>query len=138
MQRTRSSLLSADQAWVIGGHSVGGVAAAQYTHQHLGSIDGLVIWAAFPAGNSDLSGADLPVALIYGSLDPAANDSKVAERKDLLPADTEYVRIEGGGHHQFGAYLIEPDEHQSAIPRAEQYAQILQATLALLAAVSGQ
>ena len=126
------------QRWVIGGHSVGGVMAAQYTERHRDLIAGLTIWAAYPAGNADLSDADLPVVLIYGSLDPAANDSKVAERKDLLPADTVYVRIEGGGHHQFGAYQIEPDEHQAAIPRADQHAQILEATLDLLAGIAGK
>ncbi len=124
--------------WVIGGHSVGGVMAAQYTVKHQESIAGLVFWAAYPAENANLSDTDLPVVLIYGSLDPRVNDNSVAERKDLLPSDAVYVRIEGGGHHQFGAYQIEPDEHQAAIPRTEQHAQILEATLGVLRDVRGE
>ncbi len=30
--------------WVIGGHSVGGTMAAQYTKNHPGQIEGLIIW----------------------------------------------------------------------------------------------
>lgn len=118
--------------WVIGGHSVGGVMAAQYTNRNRENIDGLMMWASYPAGNSDLSDLEIPVVLIYGSLDPRVNDLSVSERKYLLPEDTQTIRIDGGGHHQFGAYEIKPEEHQAAIPRAAQHQQILDATLALL------
>jgi predicted esterase len=121
--------------WVLAGHSVGGVMAAQYTNKNREKIDGLMIWAAYPAGNSDLSDADIPVVLMYGSLDPRVNDLSVSERKHLLPEDTQYIRIDGGGHHQFGAYKIKPEEHQAVIPRTAQHEQILNATLALLAQV---
>jgi pimeloyl-ACP methyl ester carboxylesterase len=94
--------------WVIAGHSVGGVMVAQYTNENQEHIEGLVIWTSFPAGNSDLSDSDIPVVLIYGSLDPRVNDSSVVERKVLLREDTQYVRIEGGGHYQFGSYQIKP------------------------------
>jgi len=57
----------------------------------------------------------------------------VSERKDLLPVGAQYIRVDGGGHHQFGAYEIKPEEHQASIPRTAQHEQILQATLALLA-----
>jgi pimeloyl-ACP methyl ester carboxylesterase len=107
--------------------------AAQYTNKNRENIDGLMIWAAYPAGNSDLSDADIPVVLMYGSLDPRVNDLSVSERKHLLPEDTQYIRIDGGGHHQFGAYEIKPEEHQAVIPRTAQHEQILNATLALLA-----
>ena len=82
--------------WVIGGHSIGGTMAAQYSKTHPDIIAGLIIWASYPADDADLSSFDLPVTLIYGSLDPTVNDNSVAERKHLLPANTLYVRIEGG------------------------------------------
>lgn len=118
--------------WVIGGHSVGGVMAAQYTGKHSDQIAGLVIWAAYPTNNAGLAGLDMPMAVIYGSLDPAANDEQVLARRQLLPADARFARIEGGDHHQFGAYVIQPDEHHATISRAEQYQQILAATLDVL------
>lgn len=50
--------------WVIAGHSVGGTMAAQYAYNHRDVIDGLVIWASYPANTSDLSGTGKPVASI--------------------------------------------------------------------------
>jgi predicted esterase len=118
--------------WVIGGHSVGGTMAAQYANNHRQEIAGLVIWASYPAGNADLSGTDIPVALIYGTLDPRVNDAAVSQRKHLLPADTLYVRIDGGDHHQFGTYKIDPKNDHATIGRAAQHEQIVQPTLELL------
>ncbi len=123
--------------WVIGGHSVGGTMAAQYTKTHPQSISGLVIWASYPADNANLSEMNIPVTLIYGNLDPAANDESVSARLHLLPPDAAVVRIEGGDHHQFGTYLINPEDHHATIDRAEQKEQILKATLDLLNKISG-
>jgi dienelactone hydrolase len=122
--------------WILGGHSVGGTMAAQYTSAHPGTVDGLVIWASYPADNADLSQSGLPTALIYGSLDPRVNDNSVAERRHLLPEDTHYTRIEGGDHHQFGSYEIEPEDHHATIDRSTQQEQIIQATLSLLQSAS--
>ncbi len=118
--------------WVIGGHSLGGAMAAQYTYTHKDAIDGLVIWASYPPDSADLSDFDIPVTLIYGSRETTVTDSSVAERQHLLPAGTVYVRIEGGDHHQFGSYKVQPDQLRATLSRAEQHAQILAATLDLL------
>jgi predicted esterase len=122
--------------WVIGGHSVGGTMAAQYTNTHGELIDGLVIWASYPADSTDLSDFDLPVVSIYGSLDPRVNQSSVVERQHLLPEDTIYFRIEGGDHHQFGSYEIDPKDNHATISRESQHEQILQSTLSLLETAS--
>jgi pimeloyl-ACP methyl ester carboxylesterase len=122
--------------WVIGGHSVGGTMAAQYTHTHDENIAGLAIWASYPPDKADLSNLEIPVTLIYGSRETRVTDSSVAERQHLLPPDTVYVRIEGGDHHQFGSYEIDPEDHLATIDRDSQQQQILQATLSLLASVA--
>lgn len=121
--------------WVIGGHSVGGTIAAQYTYRHPDQIDGLVIWASYPANNTKLDDFSLPVTLIYGSLDPRVNTVSIAERQALLPPDCQFVRIEGGDHHQFGAYEITPEEHHATISMPAQHQQIIEATLAVLSQV---
>jgi dienelactone hydrolase len=120
--------------WFIGGHSIGGTMAAQYANENRETVDGLVIWASYPADNADLSDSNLPVTLIYGALDPRVNDESVNKRQDLLPADTDYVRIDGGDHHQFGAYEITPEEHFATITSDSQQEQIVESTLALLQA----
>ena len=122
--------------WVIGGHSVGGTMAAQYTNAHRDTIDGLVIWASYPADSADLSNYDRPVVSIYGSHDPRVNDSSIAERLSLLPPDTRYYRIEGGDHHQFGSYEIDPKDDHANISRFSQQEQIIQATSDILRTVS--
>ena len=122
--------------WVIGGHSVGGTMAAQYAHQHPELVKGLVIWASYPAENANLSNYDIPVLSIYGTLDPRVNDDSIRERKHLLPDDTQYTRIEGGDHHQFGSYEIKPGEHFATINRDSQQREIIQATLNLLRIVA--
>ena len=118
--------------WVIGGHSVGGTAAAIYTAHHPENIAGLAIWASYPADSSDLSTVDIPVISMYGSLEERVTDESVGARKHLLPADTQYIKIEGGDHHQFGSYVIKPEEHLATLPRAEQHAQIIAAMMDLL------
>ena len=122
--------------WVMGGHSVGGAMAAQYTAQHPDVIEGLAIWASYPPNSSDLSSLDIPVVSIYGGRELRVNDASVGERKHLLPRDTLYVRIEGGDHHQFGSYEIDPADHLATISRESQHRQIIQATLPILEAVS--
>lgn len=122
--------------WVIGGHSVGGAMAAQYTAEHSAQIAGLAIWASYPPDSADLAALEMPVTLLYGSRETRVTDSSVAERRHLLPADTVYVRIEGGDHHQFGSYEIDPEDHLATIERDAQHRQILQATLTLLESVS--
>ncbi|MGD8794178.1 MAG: alpha/beta hydrolase [Anaerolineae bacterium] len=124
------------EGWVIGGHSVGGAMAAQYTHTHSENIAGLAIWASYPPDKADLSDREIPVTSIYGSRETRVTDSSVAERRHLLPADAVYVRIEGGDHHQFGSYEIDPKDHLATISRDSQQQQIIEATLSLLESVS--
>ena len=121
--------------WVIAGHSVGGVMAAQYAVENQENIDGLILWASYPTESSDLSDTNIPVVSIYASLDSRVNEDNIGDRKHLLPAETRYIRIEGGDHHQFGAYEIDPEEHLAVISRGEQHEEILKATLALLSSV---
>jgi len=118
--------------WVIGGHSVGGTMAAQFTDKHPEVIDGLAIWASYPADYTNLSDLDIPVISIYGSREVRVNDISVAERKHLLPENTLYIRIEGGDHHQFGSYEINAEDHLATTSRVSQHEQIIQATLELL------
>ena len=64
------------------------------------------------------------------------DDDRVLKRQHLLPDSTPTVRIDGGDHHQFGSYEINPEDHHATIDRASQQKQIKQATLRLLEAVS--
>ena len=110
--------------------------AAQYTAKHPNVIEGLAIWASYPPNSADLASLNIPVVSIYGSRELRVNDTSVGERKHLLPKDTLYVRIEGGDHHQFGSYKINPADHLATTSRESQHQQIVAATLPILEAAS--
>ena len=122
------------KTWVIGGHSLGGAMAANYVYNHLGQLDGLVLWAAYPAENNDLALRDLPVLNIYGTEDGQANE--LWEARFRLPPETQWLVIEGGNHAQFGWYGRQSGDGEATISREQQQEAFTQATVALLASVS--
>lgn len=124
------------QDWAIGGHSLGGAMAAQYADQNPQAIDGLALWAAFPAGSNDLSDQALEVASIYGSLDGLATPDEVRAATPQLPAGTTWVPIDGGNHAQFGWYGPQRGDNEATISREDQQQQTVAATAALLEQVT--
>ncbi len=121
------------ERWAIGGHSLGGAMAANFVYMYPAAAQGLVLWAAYPAGNNSLAARSLPVVSIYGSNDGLASQVEVGATRTLLPADTRYVQIEGGNHAQMGWYGPQGGDGTATIPREAQQAQIVEATVALLA-----
>lgn len=112
--------------WAVGGHSLGGVAAALFAKDHLDQLDGLIFWASYPADDS-LTHAELDVLSIYGTNDMAGLQ-KFDEANGLLPSSTQYVVIDGGNHGQFGDYGPQPGDNEATISRLEQQFQIMSAT----------
>lgn len=89
-------------------------------------LEGIVFWASYPADDS-LSNSDLKMLSIYGTNDMAGM-AKFDETKSLLVADARYVVIQGGNHAQFGDYGPQPGDNEATISRADQQAQVVQAT----------
>jgi len=116
--------------WVIGGHSLGGVAAALFAEKHP-QVSGLSFWASYPADDS-LKSSSLRVLSIYGTNDMAGMEKFNRSRADL-PESTRFVVIEGGNHSQFGDYGIQPGDRVATISRRDQQSQIVGATVAFLA-----
>ena len=119
--------------WIVGGHSLGGVAAAYYAGAKEG-IDGVVFWASYPADDS-LRNTEIKVLSIYGTLDMGGADAFVASRANL-PEDTEFVVIDGGNHAQFGDYGIQPGDNQATLTRLDQQGQAVDATVRFLKELS--
>jgi pimeloyl-ACP methyl ester carboxylesterase len=122
--------------WVIGGHSLGGSMAALYAYNHPDQIDGLVLWASYPASSDDLTNSGLKVASISASLDGLATPDKIEASRSLLPADTTWLEIDGGNHAQFGWYGDQAGDNPATITREAQQAQVIKATLDLMKSVS--
>jgi pimeloyl-ACP methyl ester carboxylesterase len=118
--------------WVVAGHSLGGSMAAAYAYQQPEAVDGLVMWAAYPAESNDLSARPLPVLSISAANDGLATPDKIAASRAFLPASTQFVVVEGGNHAQFGDYGQQDGDGQAQIPAEEQWAQVAQATIAFM------
>jgi hypothetical protein len=118
--------------WAVGGHSLGGAMSARFAFQNSEAVQGLVLWAAYPAPTDDLSGRSLAVTSIYGTRDGLATEDKIAASRPLLPLRTSWVAIEGGNHAQFGWYGPQPGDRAATISREQQQEQIVAATLVLL------
>lgn len=115
-------------AWVLGGHSLGGVAASTTAQE---GADGLLLWASFPA--SDISdGSDLGVTSIYGTADTFATPEDIEGSRPNLPANAEFVSIEGGIHSFFGDYGLQPGDGDPSITREDAQEAIVAATLDLM------
>jgi predicted alpha/beta-hydrolase family hydrolase len=123
------------QHWAVGGHSLGGAMAANFAKSHPGAVDGLVLWASYPASSDNLSASALRVVSISASLDGLATRPKIDASRALLPADTSWVVIQGGNHAQFSWYGDQPGDNAAAISRQDQQVQIVQATVALLESI---
>lgn len=120
------------ETWAVGGHSLGGAMAASYSGSNLDRVRGLVLWASYPPGSTDLSASDLEVVSIYGSNDGILSSNQPGQSRALLPSTTSWILIEGGNHAQFGWYGLQPGDGEAAISRMDQQNQIIAATLELL------
>ena len=104
--------------WYIGGHSLGGSAAAMYLEEHINEFAGLILLGSY--STVDLWESDLEVLSIYGSKDKVLNKDNYLESKENLPQDfTEFV-IEGGCHAYFGVYGEQAGDGTPSISNEEQ------------------
>jgi hypothetical protein len=120
------------KAWAIGGHSLGGVIAAQYCHDNLGKVQGLVLWAAYLESGTDLSKSNLQVTTIHGTLDGVVSESQIQNSLKQLPPNTIKVDVVGGNHGQFGWYGNQPGDNPAQTSREVQQGKIINATLDML------
>ncbi|UCH37929.1 MAG: alpha/beta hydrolase [Candidatus Bathyarchaeota archaeon] len=119
-------------SWAIGGHSLGGTMAAQFAYENPSKIQGLVLWAAYPATGSNLSKYSLLVTTIHGTNDGLVSNTQINTSLKLLPPNTVRVEIDGGNHAQFGWYGEQPGDTAATITRSQQQSQIINATVQLL------
>lgn len=98
--------------WYVGGHSLGGVAAAEFVKDS-DMVEGLILLASYPS--SDLSNTDLKVLSIYGSNDTVLDLESFVASKSLMPSDSQYVVIEGGNHSYFGNYGEQKGDGEASI-----------------------
>ena len=87
--------------WYVGGHSLGGLCAADYAAAHPDTVDGVVLCAAYPMKPL---GSEQTEILLYGSEDRVLNRERLDSGRRYAPPQLIERVIEGGNHAQFGCY----------------------------------
>lgn len=98
-------------SWAVGGHSLGGVRACQIADT--GQAVGLVLFGSYCV--NDLSAATLPVLSLAAENDGLSTATKIADAAHNLPADTEFLVLEGANHAGFGDYGAQPGDGSSTL-----------------------
>lgn len=107
--------------WYIGGHSLGGVVAANYLASHDEPFSGLIMLASY--ATDDISHLGLPVLCIHGDKDGVLSMEAHDENSEMLPEGVEEAIIKGGNHGQFGNYGKQRGDQDADISREEQQEQ---------------
>ncbi len=104
--------------WYIGGHSLGGAMASSFAAGYEGSLDGLVLFAAYSV--SDISKSGLNVISVYGSNDGVLNKDAYDNKRKNLPEKINELVIKGGCHSYFGAYGMQEGDGVPTVSRDDQ------------------
>ena len=118
------------ESWVIGGHSLGGAMAAEYAKNNVDSLDGLIMFASYPADNEGFVDFPIPILTIVGSIDPGAPEQE-AFYEAIADSARRFV-VEGGNHRQYADYSFQRGDGTATISAAEQQDQIIAATVQFL------
>ena len=108
--------------------------AAQFIDSHPDEVEALVLWASYSA--ADLSNDGLTVLSAYGTLDTGVPNYTSPANLAKLGTDVTFAVIDGGNHEQMGWYTGQPNDPPATIPRADQQAQVIEATVKMLASLA--
>ena len=92
-------------SWVIGGHSLGGAMAAEYSKNNVDRLDGLIMFASYPANFDDFVDFPIPILTITASRDPGT--TRQEGFYNAIADSAELVIIEGGNHRQYADYIFQ-------------------------------
>ncbi len=90
-----------DRIW-LGGHSLGGIAAARYARSRPNDLEGLLLLASY--SDVDLSGFEGRVISIMGEDDGVIDRENYERAKQNLPRGSLLLEIDGMNHSGFGKY----------------------------------
>ncbi len=118
------------ESWVIGGHSLGGAMAAEYAKNNEDNLDGLIMFASYPANYEDFVDFSIPILTIIASRDTGAPQQEAFY--EAIAGSARRFVIEGGNHRQYADYSFQKGDGIATISAAEQQDQITAATVQFL------
>lgn len=125
--------------YVLGGHSLGGVMASRFAHDHADDhLKGIFFLASYPDEKGRLDEFNLPVLSITGSRDGVLDWDDYAAAQKFLPAQTNYKMIQGGNHAGFGSYGAQKGDFSADITNSKQQTLIAEAIITWLSQQKNQ
>jgi len=118
--------------WYIAGHSLGGAMACTAVNKNPTLFDGLILMAAYPASNVNLSDWQGKVLSLRGSNDGLTAQQDIDNTKTQLPANTKFIDLQGGNHAGFAQYGKQKGDGINELSNPSQIDLTIQATLDLL------
>jgi pimeloyl-ACP methyl ester carboxylesterase len=112
---------------VVGGHSLGGVAAADLAAREKLP---LILFASYPEG--DLSRETFPTLALYGTEDGLLPREEAREKAKRLPRNARIAFIPGLNHAGFGAYGPQKGDRPAQRPREELWQEVQEEVLLFL------
>lgn len=112
--------------WIVGGHSLGGVAACSLAANASEKVDGIVLLASYPTSEV---GPGVSLLSIRGSEDTVLEAGPYEDGKALWPTDSRELVIEGGNHSGYGNYGVQSGDGTAIISVEEQQNQTAQAII---------
>lgn len=109
---------------VLAGHSLGGRAASAWLAGQPDAVDALVLMAAYPGRNVDLSHADLPTLILAAENDGRAPRREIYAALPRLPGRTGIETIDGAVHAFFGRYGSRRGDGLPTVTRARAESEI--------------
>ncbi len=124
------------EEWVVAGHSLGGTVAALQADDAGADAAGLLLFGSYPASDMSTS-LEAAVLSISGSEDGLSTPEDIEASRENLPADAQFVEIEGASHAQFGSYGLQVGDGAATISNDEARKQMVAASLEFVDSIAG-
>ena len=103
--------------WYMAGHSLGGVAASDYSAVNGNDISGMIFLASYTVSDISHLGS---ACSIYGTCDKVFTVESYENSRGLFPANFTEHLIDGGNHAQFASYGAQSGDGEALISADEQ------------------
>jgi pimeloyl-ACP methyl ester carboxylesterase len=100
--------------------------AAEYAKNNVNNLDGLIMYASYPANYEEFVNFPIPILTIIGSKDPGAPQQQAFY--EAIRGSARRFIIDGANHRQYADYSFQKDDGIATISAAEQQDQIIAVT----------